>query len=444
MQYLKPVVLDLIHTDNRMEAWSLIDIYYKHAKTLADYDVLGYLALKSDKRDTYLECAEASYALAKTSEQKYTARMNLYKAYNAMNMPEKALFYIEQNLQITPDDFETQCQRAFNISLSGQKETAEQLLESLVEQYPEKEKSLESAFSGKLLRSGDLANGIRSFIEAFKPTNGMFEKELKMKRWDGIIRPGSTLYVDGEGGIGDEIINIRFFDKLKSYGITPILYSKECNYRKDTDALFQRHGYKVINDHYSINQKMQWVPLMSLPAYLNLTEKDLWNGPYLKPLRNPKNKIQSNRFKIGIKCSGNPYFGQDEYRKIPIDVMLKHLPKETDIYYIDKEIGHPDTINLGDRIDSWEDTLDFIDQMDCIVSSCTSLVHAAGALGKTTFVAVPIAEYYIWTTSETGTKSPWYGDNFFIMRQTKVRDWEYPLSEINYHVTKLMKEAKRD
>jgi ADP-heptose:LPS heptosyltransferase len=99
---------------------------------------------------------------------------------------------------------------------------------------------------------------------------------------------------------------------------------------------------------------------------------------------------------------------------------------------------------LSDRIDSWEDTLDFIDQMDCIVSSCTSLVHAAGALGKTTFVAVPISEYYIWTTSETGTKSPWYGENFFVMRQTKVRDWEYPLTEINYHVTKLMKEAKRD
>ena len=138
----------------------------------------------------------------------------------------------------------------------------------------------------------------------------MFEKELRMKRWDGIIRPGSTLYIDGEGGIGDEIINIRFFDKLKSYGITPILYSKECNYRKDTDALFQRHGYNVINDHYSINQKMQWVPLMSLPAYLNLTEKDLWNGPYLKPLRNSKNKIESNKFKIGIKCSGNPYLAK--------------------------------------------------------------------------------------------------------------------------------------
>lgn len=438
MQYLKPVVMDLINTDNRKLAWNLIDLYLSHAKTLADYDALGYLALKADKRDTYLECAEASYALAETPEQKYTSRINLCKAYNAMNMPEKALFYIDQNLQITPDDFETQCQKAFSISLFGRKDEAEQILESLLEKYPEKEKVLEAAFSGKLLRSGKLADGIKSFLETFKPKSGTFENELKMKRWDGIIRPGTTIYVDGEGGIGDEIINIRFFDTLKSYGMRPILYSKESNYRKDTDALFHRHGYDVITDHYSINPKLQWVPLMSLPAYLNLTEKDLWTGPYLKPLRNSKNELPKGRFKIGIKCSGNPYFAQDEYRKIPLEIMLKHLPANADIYYIDKEVDHPGTIDLGHHINSWEDTLDFIDQMDCIVSSCTSLVHAAGAMGKTTFVAVPIAEYYIWTTSEKGTKSPWYGDNFFVMRQTKVRDWEDPLTQINQHITKLM------
>jgi len=440
MNYLKPVVLDLINTDNRAEAWRLIDIYFSHAKTLEDYDVLGYVSLKADKRDTYLACAEASYALAITPEQKYTTRINLYKAYNAMNEPQKALFYIEQNLQITPDDFETQCQKAFNISLSGNKDEAEEILENLVKKHPERERDLQAAFSGKLLRSGKLAQGIESFLETFKPESGTFDREMRMKRWDGVIRPGTTLYVEGEGGIGDEIINIRFFDRLKRYGMRPILYSKECKYRKDTDNLFRRHGYEIITEPYSINPKNKWIPLMSLPAYLNLEEKDLWQGTYLTPLRDPKNKIESNKFKIGIKCSGNPYFGQDEYRKIPLSVMLSYLPKEAEIYYIDKEVGHEGTIDLGDRINSWEDTLDFIDQMDCIVSSCTSLVHAAGAIGKTTFVAVPIAEYYIWTTSDRTTHSPWYGDNFHVMRQTKVRDWDEPLSKIKNELLRIMNE----
>jgi ADP-heptose:LPS heptosyltransferase len=125
--------------------------------------------------------------------------------------------------------------------------------------------------------------------------------------------------------------------------------------------------------------------------------------------------------------------------------MLEYLPENAEIYYIDKEeTKHHKIIDLSSRIDSWEDTLDFIDQMDCIVSSCTSLVHAAGAMGKTTFVAVPIAEYYIWTTSRRDTSSPWYGPNFHVMKQTELRDWNKPLTVIQRQVKNLMMEKQSD
>jgi tetratricopeptide (TPR) repeat protein len=440
IDYLKPIILDLINCDERKKAWDLIDFYMSHAKTIHDYDTLGYISLKADKRDTYLECAEATYALSRTPEEIYNSRTNLYKAYNAMNYPEKALYYIDQNLRIKPDDFETIAQKAFNISLMGDKDTAEKILTDLVRNNPEKTHKLEAAFSGKLLREGKLAEGIRAFLETFKPKNGTFEDNLKMKRWDGLIRPGSKLYIDGEGGIGDEIINIRFLKIIEKYGMEPILYSIG-KYRKDTDSLFKRHGFKIVNDVYSIDPRCQWAPLMSLPAYLNLTEEDLWKGPYLSPLTNPKNVIKSNKFKIGIKCSGNPYFSQDEYRKIPLEQMLSYLPETAEIYYIDKEkTNHSRVINLASRIDSWEDTLDFIDQMDCIVSSCTSLVHAAGSIGKTTFVLVPIAEYYIWSNSRKDTSTPWYGKNFHVLKQIKLRDWEYPLYNLNNKLKELINE----
>jgi hypothetical protein len=191
---------------------------------------------------------------------------------------------------------------------------------------------------------------------------------------------------------------------------------------------------------YSINRSQLWAPMMSLPGYLNLDESKLWYGTYLKPSNNPKNKIDSTKFKIGIKCSGNPYFSQDEYRKIPVEKMLQYLPENAEIYYIDKQpINNPGVIDLSPRIETWEDTLDFIEQMDCIVSSCTSLVHAAGAIGKTTFVVVPIAEYYIWSTSSKTTKSPWYGDNFQVHKQTKVRNWDEPLQSVNEQLLKLIR-----
>jgi tetratricopeptide (TPR) repeat protein len=441
--YVKNVILELIRSDQRTLAWELIDYYYKKATTLEHFDILGYVSLKADKRDTYLKCAEAAYSLALTPEQLFNARNNLYKAYNTMNRPEDALFYIEQNLLVNPDNFDAQCQKAFNISLMGDKETAEKMLVELTVKYPESAHKLEAAFSGKLLREGRTAEGILSYIESLKSENQLFEKTLRMSRWNGTITPGKTLYVYIEGGIGDQIINIRFFDRLTSYGMKPVLVSYNSDYFRDINSVFRSRGYDVLTDKLVIDNTQPWVPMMSLPGYMGLTESNLWSKPYIFSRQNEKNKLDSKRVKIGIKCSGNPFFQQDEYRKIPLDQIINILPENVDIYYIDKEkVNHPKVINLADRISSWEDTFDFIDQMDCIVSSCTSLVHAAGAMGKTTFVAVPIAEYYIWTTTKRDGTSPWYGKNFYVARQTRVRDWTAPLSDISEKVCEYIKNVK--
>ena len=436
---LKPVLMDLILQEKRSIVFEILDLYFKKANTIEDFDTLGHLALKAEHRELYLRCAEAAYTKAENPQQLYIARSNLYKAYNAMNRPHDALFYINLNLSITPDDFETQTQKAFNIALMGDRASSEKILLDLLEKHPDKKEDMRSALSGKMLRDGKLADGVLSFLGTFKPKSGKFDDVLKMKKWIGAIQPGRTLYVEGEGGIGDEIINIRFFKNLRDLGMKPILYSSWSKYREDTVNMFRRNGFDVITETYSIDTSQLWAPMMSLPGYLNLEESKLWYGPYLTPLNNPKNKIKSKKFKIGIKCSGNPYFSQDEYRKIPVEKMLEYIPDDAELYYIDKQpINNSRIIDLAPRIDSWEDTLDFIEQMDCIVSSCTSLVHAAGAIGKTTFVVVPIAEYYIWSTSSKTTRSPWYGENFQVHKQTKLRSWDEPLKNVNEQLLKMM------
>lgn len=441
---LKDLIFDLYRRqDKRKLAWELLDHYFTKATTLNEYDTLGYISLKVEKRDTYLKCAEYSYTLAETDEQKYLARVNLYKAYNAMNYPEKALFYIEQNLEVTPDDFETLCHKAYNISLMGNKNEAEHMLISLLEKEPDKFYGSEHSFAGKYLKEGKTANGILCFVEGIKKDNYFFDTELKMRRWKGVITPGKTLYVDMEGGFGDQIINIRFFDRLKELGMNPILVSQSIHYYHDINQLLKRHGYNIVTDAFMIDRTCQWVPMMSIPGYLGLNESQLWNGPYLTPLRQKKNKLKSNKFKIGIKNSGNPYFWQDEYRKVPIQDIVNILPKEAEIYYIDKkklDVKDDRIIDVSDRLESWEDTLDFIDQMNCIVSTCTSIVHAAAAMCKRTFVLVPIAEYYIWTSTRTDGSSPWYDHNLYLAKQSKLRDWSEPLEDIKIRVEKLIKE----
>lgn len=431
-----------INEEDRPAAYHFLDFYYKKATEIPEYEVLGQLAMKCEYREMVLKCAENSYILARTQEQLMNARRNLCSVYNSLNMPEKALFYNNLNLEIEPNSFDFQLTKAYNLALLNRREEGEVIIQSLIVNDPKQEENIRFGLSGKLLREGKTAEGIMNFIDTFKPKSELFEDIMKMKKWNGIAIPGSTLYVNGEGGVGDEIINIRFFKHIKDLGMHPILYSPWHNYRPDIVDLFIRNGYDVICEHYSIDRTKPWIHMMSLPGYMGLQEKDLWKGTYLTPIRQKKNNLKSKKFKIGIKCEGNPYFSQNVYRSIPIETMLEYLPKDdnVEIYFFDKENTYPGTIPMKDKLDTWEDTLDYIDQMDVIVSSCTSIVHAAGAIGKTTCVIVPIAEYYVWTSSRRDNHTPWYGDNLYVMKQTKLRSWHEPLQQMQTLVNQMIQD----
>ena len=436
---LKFVIKSLVAKQRHKEAFSVIDHFFELAEDLADYDALGEMSLIAKYYSMQLKCAIAAYTRASTSEELFSARENLFKSYNTMNYPEKALFYIEQNLRIKPDDFDLRSQKGFTLALMGQRKESEEILESLMAEDEKQREGLEFALSGKAIREGHTAIGIKRFIATFKPKNYLFEDRLKLKLWDGAPQPGRTIVVNGEGGIGDELINIRFFKNLEDFGMKPILYSSWYQFRPDLVDLFRRHGYKVVTNSMFFHKDWLWTHMMPLPGYLGLTEAELWRGPYLTPKRDPKNKLDDTNFKIGIKCSGNPYFEQDVYRCIPIEEILAALPKGVSVYYFDKEHTHPDTISLKDKLETWDDTLDYIDQMDVIVSSCTSLVHAAGAMGKQTMVITPIAEYYTWTSTRTDESTPWYGENFKLLKQQKLRSWKEPLARVSQLLEELLK-----
>ncbi|CAB4124377.1 hypothetical protein UFOVP49_215 [uncultured Caudovirales phage] len=427
---LKYVIDKIVVKDyNYPLACKILDYFAESATTLADWDALGELSLAAKHNELRLKAAQFTYTQCETSEALFSARENLYKVYNSMNYPDEALFYIELNLKMKPDDPDTLMNKAFNLCLKNERKEAEDILSKIITDDPKQKESLEFTLSGRQLREGDTAAGIRNFITKFKPKNTLFEDALKMKLWEGTAQPGKTIIINGEGGVGDEIINFRFLDWFKQNGMRPVLYSSWHMFRPDTVDMFRRHGVEVTTNSMFFKKDYLWTHMMALPGYMDLTEDKLWTGPYLFPLRQEKNKLNDANFKIGIKCNGNPYFEQDVYRCIPIQQIVDAMPKKNvSIYYFDKEKTHPECINLKDKLDTWDDTLDYLDQMDVVVSSCTSLVHAAGAMGKRTVVMVPIAEYYTWTSTRNNESTPWYGDNMKVVKQSKVRSWEEPLA----------------
>jgi hypothetical protein len=95
---------------------------------------------------------------------------------------------------------------------------------------------------------------------------------------------------------------------------------------------------------------------------------------------------------------------------------------------VDEDFSHPRVISLKDKIKTWDDTLDYLNQMDLIVSSCSSLIHAAGTIGKKSYVLVPILNYYVWAKPEYHSK--WYDESLTVLRQTEYDNWNSPLIEL--------------
>lgn len=436
---IETVVNRLIENQKQDVAFPLLDFYYLRCKQLVEFEFIGRLALKHTYPDLAVKCAERTHALSTTPEELFISRSNLYKAYHAANEPAKALFYCKLNLDSNPNDFETLLSYSEYLKSNNQRKESEAIVEELKSRTDltlEQRKSLWVADTYQTLKSGQTALGIQKYLHTDKDKTTIFDIK-GMKRWNGVIMPGSKLYVNAEGGYGDEIINIRFFQHLRDLGMDPILYSNL--ERDDLYSVFRRNGFKVITQDYMIEKNVPWEYLMQLPIKLNVSEKDLWKGTYLSPKMNPKNYLgPKTEFRVGIKCSGNQYFARDTYRSIPIDQIIDSLPMNVEIYYLDTEKESRCAINLNNQIKSWDDTFDFISQMDLVVSSCTSVVHAAGSIGIPTIVYVPILEYYIWTSSRNDNSTPWYGDNFYVFRQSSPKSWSEPIESSKELINRIM------
>jgi tetratricopeptide (TPR) repeat protein len=402
---------------------------------MSDYEVVGNLANKATHHALSVKCAENVYSLASTTEEIISARKNLITSYIANNNASQALFYSEQYVKEDPQNFDAQIMLAASLKFTGRLKDSYAILDSLYATNisSDQKKALRFTQSYKHLKAGNVALGVNHYIKKVK--NSVFDLR-DIPKWNGNTYKNKKLYINDGGGVGDQFINMRFYYHIRDLGMIPILYSQL--QRNDVNAIIRRHGFDVITESTLINQDSMWCNLLELPVLLNATEDDLWSGQYLFPNKQDADLLSPTRLKIGIKTNGNPYFGQDVYRKISPHDLIDVLPHNADIYNFDMESTHPNTITLKEKISSWDDTLNYIQQMDIIVSSCTSVAHAASAMNKKTIVLVPITEYYVWTSSRTDNTTPWYSDNTKIIRQTHPGEWNKPLNNLNALIAELL------
>lgn len=243
--------------------------------------------------------------------------------------------------------------------------------------------------------------------------------------WDGT--KGLNVVAYGEQGIGDELSFASCLPDLIRDSKSVVI---ECE--KRNLGLFKRsfptcevHGtrYKTERElskrHFDAK-----VVLGALPGFYRLKDEDFHGRPYLTP--NPEHRLVwkavlgslGPKPKIGITWTGGiPKTGQKK-RSITLDSYLP-LFNGIDAHWVSLQYKEFEGIEefekkFGIKIHDWEygnrnkdydQTVALISELDLVISVCTTVVHAAGAIGKECWCLVP--ETPLWRYLSAGEWFPW-------------------------------------
>ncbi len=248
--------------------------------------------------------------------------------------------------------------------------------------------------------------------------------------WDGSDLTGKTVLINLEAGIGDNIIQARFATEVWRRGARCIL-----NCDRSLHSMFMRipgvsecvTNFEVKSTYYDF-----WIPGFSCSWIFGHNAETVPNEPYLfaKPesVELWKSLVKTDKPKIGIRWSGNPQFEHQQFRIFPPENLINlykdnehcqfySLQRDTDLKELPEQI-----IDFNHILISWEDTMACIENLDLVITSCTSIAHLAGAMGKPTWVIVPILPYHVWAYGDK--HSPWYTELTRVFRQTKFGNWD--------------------
>lgn len=421
----------------------------KRAYTFEEHEQIARLFFEMRDYDAAIVYLNKTLSKAKYEDAIDTTRQNLINCYNRNNFPEKALIEIEKVKKYNHD---IELEKSFSYAALNQYEKSFEILSNLLKRddLPKdvKEKVLHNT-AKFYFDQDDIINGLKYFKDGGEKEAYKYSRKPNCKKWDGSVTKGKTIIIDNTCGAGDEVIHIRFMENIKKLGMNPIWVTP----RNDLKEFFEFNGFEVIsmfdkNALMNLNDP-EWVYSLSLPYYLNIDKNDIWKGPYLKTMPEKDKKYEyldnDKTFKVGVFWNSASHYEQAHFRKLdpePIFESILNNKENCSIYSLQLSDVQPPkkykkilkSFKTKER--DFTDTFSIVSKMDLIVTSCTSIAHIAASMGKTVCVFVPIMGYHVWSSS-TG-KSWWYGDNVFVLKQQKPREWKEPIEQLG----KLLKTLK--
>ena len=430
----------------------ILETYSENSTNIEQYNMLAKLYLSIMDVENAERYVLKALSCAKTSEVEYNMRKNIVHAYNLLNYPEKALWYNNINLSMTPKDPECLFEKSFSLYLLNRKTEAKAVLDDIKTQEHELDEKLKDTLNFNYgtydMYDGKFLKGLAGFLLNVKKLEIWFSpRELPYQFWNGGAYPGKTLILFMEGGgIGDEFITVRFMDNLKAMGFNPVFYTV----RPDIAKVFNNCGYPAVTSIDDMPKDSMWTYAMQVPIWLKMDSPDVMRkDSYLYPSKERIDKFsfmkESKKFKIGVRWQGNTRNERSLHRQVylkDIMKMLNEVYKDKDVEFYSLQVGdgsedvlaYPEILDITNKITSYDDTLAILQNLDLVVTSCTSVLHASAIIGTETLALIPISEYFPWISPAPERSSVWYGDNLKLFRQVTTRKWDEPIEEMKQYL----------
>lgn len=267
---------------------------------------------------------------------------------------------------------------------------------------------------------------------------------LPIPRWQGENLGNGILLIYAEQGLGDNIQFFRYVLEAKKRGLN-ILSANFTPVESLLNYNLSRNGIPIIRNGENVMGKnvKYYVPLMSLPLHFKTTIETIPNRTqYLEAqpefIQKWQETISSKRPKVGIVWSGSKTNGRDKERSLSFESISSLLSMFTEVEFhcLQKVVDDADkqdaksynNIYFWDtQIEDFSDTAGIMAHLDLVISVDTSVVHLAGAMGKTVWVLVHYVPDFRWLLDRDD--SPWY-EHVRIFRQNESLSWNEVLVNV--------------
>ena len=382
------------------------------------YNNLGNVWNEQGKLDQAIACYHRALQLKPDFAQ---AHNNLGNALKGQGKPDQALAHYQRALQLQPD-FAEACNNlgaAFRElgKLAEAVASYRQALQ-LKPDYAEAHANLATAW----LLAGDWRQGWPEYQWRWR-TKDCTPRHFPQPVWDGATLAGKTILLYAEQGLGDTIQFVRYAPLVKQFGGTVVL---EC--QPPLRGLLEGSPGidRLIGRGDDLPPFDVHASLLSLPGILQTTLQTIpakipylsSRAPLVQQWRNRLHELDG--FKIGISWQGNPNFGGDRLRSIPLrcfaplagiaGVRLLSLQKAAGSEQVAEVRDLFPVLDLAGELDRqtgpFLDTAAVMQNLDLVIASDSAAVHLAGALGVPVWVALPLAPDWRWLLDRDD--SPWY------------------------------------